>query len=39
MLTSRIWLPTTCVAPALGYAISQAENLSKFSFSLATISI
>src|SRR6266496_323911 len=25
---SRIWLPTTCVAPALGYAIWLAENLS-----------
>jgi site-specific recombinase XerC len=36
LLTSRIWCPTTCVAPVLGYAISQAENLSKSSFSLAT---
>ena len=28
------WLLTTCVAPVLGSAISQAENLSKFSFYL-----
>jgi integrase len=34
VLTSRIWLLTTCVAPVLGSAISQAENLSKFSFYL-----
>ena len=30
------WLLTTCVAPVLGSAISQAENLSKFSFYLDT---
>jgi hypothetical protein len=34
VLTSRIWLLTTCVAPVLGSTTSQAENLSKFSFYL-----
>ena len=36
MPTSRILLPTTYVAPVPGYAISQAENLSRFNFCLDT---
>ena len=39
VLTSRIWLYTTCVAPALGYAIWQAENWSRYQFLLGHASV
>jgi len=34
--STRIWLTTTCIAPAIGCAIWRAENVSKFSFYLDT---